>query len=389
MPVLHGAPLSQLMEVRVARPRPSRVYSRKLPELAPARRVRYSGLSVKTLLCCFLATAFPSKTLASSRLNTDVVYMKNGDKITCEIRSLEQAQLTIKQPYANSTVILDWSQVDHIQTKQPFVVVDVKGDATSGVISESAGQHVVSIAGATKKEIPHDDVVSIEQTGETFARRLRGDVDLGLSFAQSNAQKNVTLDSDLTYQGTTNLALFSLNSQFTSQKVATDTNETTAKSEYFRQLRKSDLYGGAIANFLSSSEQRIDLRSTLGGALAVRPIFTNKTNFSLIAGLAFTDEKDQADATSTANKRSLDSAAAIQFSTFRFDSTTFNTTIWVYPSLTTLGRVRMTVNEDVYYKFYKDFYVRASFYDNYDNRPVVGAPPNNLGLSSTVGWSFR
>ena len=48
-------------------------------------------------------------------------------------------------------------------------------------------------------------------------------------------------------------------------------------------------------------------------------------------------------------------------SQFRFDSTTFDTTLWVYPSLTTPGRVRMTLNQDVYYKFYKDFYVRASF----------------------------
>jgi hypothetical protein len=315
--------------------------------------------------------------------------MKNGDKITCEIRSLEQAQLTIKQEYANSTVVLDWNQVDHIQTQQPFVVVDAKGGASSGIVSETADNHVVKVAGVASKQIPHDDVVSIEQTGETFLRRLRGDVDLGLSFAQSNAQKNLTLDSDLTYQGTTNIASLTSNSQFTSQKETTDTNETTVKSEYFRQLRKSDWYGGAIANFLSSSEQQIDLRTTLGGAMAVRPIFTNKTNLSLIAGLALTSEKDEANATSTASKRSLDSAAAVQFSTFRFDSTTFSSTIWVYPSLTTLGRVRVTFNQDLYYKFYKDFYIRGSFYDNYDNRPVIGAPPNNLGVSTTLGWSFR
>lgn len=179
------------------------------------------------------------------------------------------------------------------------------------------------------------------------------------------------------------------NSQFTSQKETTDTNETTAKTEYFYQLRKSDWYGGAIANFLSSSEQQIDLRATLGGAVAVRPIYTNKTNLSLIACLAITSEKDASNTTSTANTHSLDSAAAVQFSTFRFDSTTFDTTSWVYPSLTTPGRVRLTLNQDVYYKFYKDFYVRASFYDNYDNRPVVGAPSNNLGMSTTVGWSFR
>jgi hypothetical protein len=376
------------MEVRMARRRSTRVFSNKLRDHTRAETGRV-GWRLTIILCSLLGTVFTSETRASSRLSTDVVYMKNGDKITCEIRSLEQAQLTIKQEYANSTVVLDWNKVDHIQTKQPFVVIDVKGDASSGVISEAADQHIVKIAGASQKEIPHNDVVSIEQTGETFTRRLRGDFDLGLSFAQSNAQKNLTFDGDLTYQATRDIASLTSNSQFTSQKETTDTDETTVKSEFFHQLRKSGWYGGGIANFLSSSEQQIDLRTTLGGAFAVRPIYTNRTNLSLIAGLAFTSEKDRSNATSTANKRSLDSAAAVQFSTFRFDSTTFNTSIWVYPSLTSIGRVRMTINQDVYYKFYKDFYVRASFYDNYDNRPVVGAPPNNLGFSSTVGWSFR
>jgi hypothetical protein len=343
----------------------------------------------RKLLWLLLSVICATQAQASSRLKTDVVFMKNGDKITCEIRSLEQGQLTIKQDYANSTVVFDWGKVDHIQTHQPFVVVDNRGDATSGSISENTDEHIVNVNGAVSKNIPHDEVVSIQQTGETFTRRLRGDVDLGLSFAQSNAQKNLTLEGDLTYQATTHLASATSSSQFSSQKETNDTNETTVKTEYFNQLRRSDWYGGAIANFLSSSEQQIDLRSTLGGAIAIRPIYTNKSNLSLIAGLAFTSEKDKSNSESTANKRGLDSAIAAQFSTFRFDSTTFDTTLWVYPSLTTPGRVRMTLNQDVYYKFYKDFYIRASFYDNYDNRPVVGAPQNNLGLSSTVGWSFR
>jgi hypothetical protein len=132
-----------------------------------------------------------------------------------------------------------------------------------------------------------------------------------------------------------------------------------------------------------------DLRASLGGALAVLSIYTNKTNLSIIEGLAYTTEKDKSDSESTGKKHSLDSAFAAQFSTFRFDSTDFDTTLWVYPSLSSPGHVRMTLNQDVYYKFYKDFYVRASFYDNYDNQPVVGAPANNMGGSTTVGWSFR
>jgi hypothetical protein len=341
------------------------------------------------LLCFLSAIATTQMHAANRRSKTDLVFMKNGDKITCEIRSLDQGQLTVKQDYASSTVVFDWNKVDHIETKQPFVVVDDHGDAYSGLVSETADQHIVTVDGAGRKKIPHNQVVSIQQTGETFGRRLRGDFDLGLSFAQSNAQKNLTLDGDLTYQATTHLASLTSSSQFTSQKQVDDTNETTVKTEYFNQLRRSDWYGGAIANFLSSSEQQIDLRTTLGGALAIRPVYTNKSNLSLIAGLAFTTEKDASNTQSTANKHSLDSSVAVQYSTFRFDSTTFDTTLWVYPSLTTPGRVRMTLNQDVYYKFYKDLYIRASFYDNFDNRPVVGAPQNNLGFSSTVGWSFR
>ena len=334
-----------------------------------------------TLVCSPLASA-------STRLSNDVVYMKNGDVITCEIRSLEQGQLTIKQDYANSTVVLDWKKVDHINTKQPFVIIDTKGKALSGVLSEKASEHLVRVTG-DKDGIPHDDVVSIQETGETFVRRLRGDIDLGLDLAQSNSQKNLTLQGDLTYQATKHIFSVTSSSQFTSQQETKNTSETTVKSEYFTELRKSNWYGGVIANFLSSSEQQITLRSTLGGALAIRPIYTNKTNLSVIGALAYTKEQDASDATSTASTRSIDIAGAVQFSTFRFDSPSFDTTVWVYPSLTSPGRVRMTLNQDVYYKFYKDFYVRASFYDNYDNRPVVGAPSNNVGVSSTIGWSFR
>jgi len=277
----------------------------------------------------------------------------------------------------------------HIDTHQPFVVVDSKGEAFSGILSEQATTHLILIKNTSEHYIPHNDVISIEETGITFLRSLRGDLDLGLDFAQSNAQKNLTLDGDLIYQATKHVFSINLSSTFTSQEQTENTRETTLKAEYFNQLRKSNWYAGSISNFLSSSEQQIDLRSTLGGALAVRPIYTNKTVLSFIGGIAYTVESDENNTDSTASKNSIDTAEAIQFSTFRFDSTTFETTAWVYPSLTSLGRVRTTLNQDIYYKFYKNFYIRISFYDNYDNRPVVGAPSNNLGATTTLGWSFR
>jgi hypothetical protein len=95
------------------------------------------------LLWLILSAILPTQARASSRSKTDVVFMKNGDKITCEIRSLEQGQLTVKQEYANSTVAFDWNKVDTVQTKQPFVVIDIKGNAFSGHFSEVAEDHIV------------------------------------------------------------------------------------------------------------------------------------------------------------------------------------------------------------------------------------------------------
>jgi hypothetical protein len=218
---------------------------------------------------------------------------------------------------------------------------------------------------------------------------MRGNIDFGLSFAKSNEQKNLSLQGGLSYQSREHLFSLNSNSQFTSQQKTNDTNETNVKSAFYKELHRSNWYYGGIANFLSSTEQQIDLRSTLGGGLAKRIIFTNRTNLSAVGGLAYTVERDAPGATSTARTKALDSSFAIQYSTFRFDSTTFDTAVWVYPSLTSPGRVRLTLNQDVYYKFLGDFYIRMSFYDNYDNQPVVGAPTNNLGGSTTVGWSFH
>ncbi len=146
---------------------------------------------------------------------------------------------------------------------------------------------------------------------------MRGNIDLGLSFTQSNGQQGLTLQSSLAYQSKKYEASLNTSYQFISQQETENTSELTVKSAFFRQLRKSEWYGGAIANFLSSSEQQIALQSA----------------------------QHLPDASSSPIEQI---------------------------SLPWAG-----------------FYFRMSFYDNYDNRPVVGAPSNNLGATSSIGWSFH
>ena len=338
------------------------------------------------VLCVVFFTARAS---ASSRSKTDVVYMTNGDKITCEIRSLEQGQLTIKPDYTSSTIVLDWNKVDHVESSQLFFVFDPNGTQLTGTLGGEPGSRSLEVETTSPVTIPFDTVVEIEPLGKTFLRQLRGSIDVGTSFALSNQQKNLNLQGSVTYQTEKHTVSVDANSQFTSQQETSDTNETTGKVAYFREMKRSNWYGVGNANFLSSSAQKVDLRTTLGLGVAKRLIFTNKTNLIAQGGFGYTIENDAEGTTSNVRSSSLDGAFAVNYSTFRFDSTTLDTSLWVFPSITTPGRVRMTLNQDVYYKFAGDFYVKLSFYDNFDNKPVVGAPENNVGGATTIGWSFH
>ena len=48
--------------------------------------------------------------------------MNNSDRITCEIKGLHSNTLYISVDYFLGTISVDWSKVDHIESKQLFLV---------------------------------------------------------------------------------------------------------------------------------------------------------------------------------------------------------------------------------------------------------------------------
>src|SRR5688500_15089747 len=90
-----------------------------------ARTINYGSL--------LLAATLTSPVL-NARAKSDVLVMKNGDHITCEIVNLTRGQLQIKTDYALGTITLDWDSVAHVQSDQAFVVEDVRGVRQSGSI---------------------------------------------------------------------------------------------------------------------------------------------------------------------------------------------------------------------------------------------------------------
>src|SRR5271165_3505543 len=91
-----------------------------------------------------------------ARPKTDVLVMNNGDRITCEIKSLSAGSLSINVDYIQSTAAVDWSKVHHVESKQLFIVKSEDGSVYEGLIKtvdSSAGRPVEIVPLAAPEEV--------------------------------------------------------------------------------------------------------------------------------------------------------------------------------------------------------------------------------------------
>ena len=66
---------------------------------------------------------------------TDVLYMKNGDRLTCEIKSLDAGALHVSLDYVDGTISVQWSKVERLDSKRLFIVKLEDGSVYTGTLS--------------------------------------------------------------------------------------------------------------------------------------------------------------------------------------------------------------------------------------------------------------
>ena len=238
-------------------------------------------------------------------------------------------------------------------------------------------EHRISLTGVT----------AIEPVGTTLWENLHGNVDAGLSFTGSTSQQSATMQAGVTYLSARKVAKIDVSDQFATQVNAKNTNEMLVQSLFYGQVKQSKTYLGLMANFLSSSKQDISLRSTAGAGLAVYLLQNRHADVYGIGGLAGTHQVNRGPLGGT--ERSLDGVVALEARLFRFSAIQLSTSAWIYPGLTDGGRLRMTLNQSLYYKLTQGPYLRLSVYDYFDNQPQPGTPSSNVGGLVSVGWAFH
>ncbi|MBI1316566.1 DUF481 domain-containing protein [bacterium] len=299
----------------------------------------------------------------------DRVVLKNGDELRCEVKNLTKGILTLETDYSDSDFKIEWDKVRGINSSTMFSLTLKDGSRIQASLNSTAEDSVNLLdQNGQLRRVHLDMVVGMQKIQSGFWERLKASVDLGFSYAKNNNLSQYNARVNLGYRAEMWFTEVTYSEVRSSQDNVENVFRSESKINYV-YLLPSDWYATSQINFLSNTEQSLDLRSTLKLGLGKFIIHTNQMYWGLGAGLAYNQEQF---AGSELNDRSSSEAyLGSDLNLFDTGDLTLHATATLYPSLTESERVRFDGSLDLKYDLPLDFYIGLGFSINYDNQPAV------------------
>jgi hypothetical protein len=336
---------------------------------------------------------------ALGRKSTDVIVMRNGDRITCEVKGLSSNTLYISVDYILNTLSVDWTKVDHIESKQLFLVRTQSGLIYRGTLATPKtpeGRPIeieVAETPENKVAVEKDLIANLDQTSPSFWQRWNGSLGSGFSYTKGNQSSQYNLNSSIGYLEDRWSAGLTYNSNLTANTGASTSTRNQLSLSGQRLMRWNNWYYTGLVSFLQSSVQGIQLQDTFGGGIGRNLINRGSAFWTVYGGFAW-QQINYEEAVVQAPKQHVTAALiGTQLKLFRFNKTTLALNANILPALSEPGRVQYTLNTTYYVKLWGQLNWNFTFYGNWDTRPPPGFAQSDYGatsgLSITLGTPIR
>jgi len=354
--------------------------------------VRAKCRSILPARTCWLVGILCFLTVPAGAQRRDIVVMKNGDTITGEIKKLDRGQLYIETVYATDPIPVDWLQVDRVESTARYQIELDTGTRLTGTIAkvpgaEAPGEDFRIEAPGSLERLRAADIVAIQSQKPSFWRQLKGSIDYGFNYTSGAEQLQSNLSASVAYDSTRFATKVSLSSSVTGQAQSGRTNRQNVTSASQIYLSRHSFVGG-LADFLTSSQQSLNLRTTLGGGYGRYLIRNSRTELAWIGGLVYTKELYDPASGLNPEQQNVEALAGVDYSWYRFNKAELQVSFQVFPSLTDTGRVRSNLNGSLSFNLVHDLYWKFSLWDTFDSKPPVSAKRNEFGISTSFGWKF-
>jgi putative salt-induced outer membrane protein YdiY len=341
-------------------------------------------VTIRPLWVLALAATLLSVAVPAAAQKTDVVELKNGDRITCEIQRLERAKLVVKTD-GLGTISIEWDDVARLASAREFSITLTSGRRVFGPMIRGDAATVDVVSAGEKERLSLPEVVAMSPLGGTFWKRLDGSIDAGFSFTQANVQTQWTLNSKVSYRTRHWLTNLTGDSALTIREDADRQSRNTVTLATNRELKP--LWAAlAFTNLQQNEELGLNLRTVLGGGIGRVLLRTNRTTAGVLGGAAFTRESYvDTDPDSVAE---IVAGANWEWFTFDGRSTTVNVSALSFYALNHDGRVRLELNSAFKSDIVSDLYWTINVFESLNTEPPPDRKKNDFGVSAAMGWSF-
>jgi Protein of unknown function, DUF481 len=318
---------------------------------------------------------------------SDKVFLKNGDRVTGTIKELDRGKLRVKTTTMD-TVLLNWVDVESIQSTTFLRVAKTDGSFTYGRVQKSDRAENMSILAAGELvEIPVFDIASMKpiRVDESFWHRLEGDVSAGIDYKKASDILLVNVASQVRLLEEKYEIEFELNWNETQRTEDNDSSRAELSGDYTRFLGNR-WFWKASGGFERNQELGIDLRTIVAGSAGKYFLQTPTMRFEVNAGLAVSSENRTDDTT----QEGVEGMIRSSFDLFKLNipMTRLSANVNIFPGITESSRLRVNTNITLRNEIVRDFFWDLSFYSNYDNQPADGAEKEDFGIITSLGATF-
>ena len=313
----------------------------------------------------------------------DEVRLKNGDRLTGEVVTMENDKLILKTSYAGE-IKIDWKELTGIQTDAPIAVVLTDESAFKGATKPADEGKMQVEAKKFDARFSLRDVRSINPKPRP-AVKIKAGVNAGLDVKRGNTETaNYHLDAE--FIARTKLSRYTVRAESNNEKsddVKTSDNWLAfAKYDYFLTDKWYPFLSGLFEN---DEFKDLNLRSQFTGGVGYEFFETPITNLSAEVGFSYVNEDYiiAEDNDYPAAAWSLD-----------YDRWFFDKAFQFYHRHTVSFGLEST--DDIFLKtwtgfrlpIYRGVNVGGQVRWDWDNNPSPGTVKNDYRYLLTLGWHF-
>jgi len=361
-----------------------------MPEAKSSIERRFAMTIRATILSSALLFSLP----LFAQNSNDVIVMKNGDRITGEIKGLSAGALSVRVRYIDGRISVQWSQVAHLESNTLFLVHTESGAVYTGKLSTSGETNdpPIRIEVATtperEVEIAQRKIISLGPTSDSFWHRFDGAVNTGSLYSKGNQSAQYNLSSQVAYYRERWSSQVSFNSAFASNSGAPISTRNQTDLGVLRLLRWNNWFYAGSASFLQSSVQEINLQTTLGAGVGRYLKNTNRASIYVVGGFGWQNAGYKQYTVDQGAQNTAVGFVATEIKTFKFKKNNLDITASLIPAISEPGRVHLNTNAVYNIRFTPDLSWNFSFYGSWDSRPPATFPKSDYGTSSGLSWTF-